>query len=65
MHPNYLEYEVTISAENIILQREKEHCAIFIHPHLIWGLPVYSLGLGQAEVFEFGLGLRLGNLVIA
>jgi len=34
--------EVTISPEKIILQKEKEHCAIFIHAHFmcLW------LGLG-------------------
>jgi len=37
------EYEVTISPEKIILQREKEHCAIFICAHFIWSL---RLGLG-------------------
>jgi len=36
-------FEVTISAEKIILQREKEHCAIFIRAHFTWSL---RLGLG-------------------
>jgi len=39
-------FELTISLEIIpdfTVEREKEHCAIFIHAHLIWGL---QLGLG-------------------
>jgi len=35
--------EVTISPGKITLQIEKEHCAIFIRAHVIWGL---RLGLG-------------------
>jgi len=37
-----------ISPEKIILQREKEHCTIFIRTHFMWGL-------------RLGLGLGLGN----
>jgi len=37
---------VTISPEKIILQREKEHCAIFIRARFICGL---RLGLGTGE----------------
>jgi len=29
---------VTISSEKFILQREKEHCAIFICVHFMWDL---------------------------
>jgi len=35
---------VTISPEKIILQREKERCAIFIRAHFMWGLQI-RLGL--------------------
>jgi len=31
---------VTISPEKIVLQREKQHCAIFIRAHIMWGFSV-------------------------
>jgi len=37
-------FEVTILPEKIILQREKEYCAVFICAHLMWGLRL-ELGL--------------------
>jgi len=38
-----IDNKVTISLEKIILQGEKEQCAIYICKHFIWGL---QLGLG-------------------
>jgi len=44
--------------EKIILQREKEHCSIFIRTYLMWSL---RLGLGLSWGVELRLGLGLGN----
>jgi len=52
---------VTISPEKITLQREKEHCAIFIHAHFMWGL---QLGLGLSKGVRVGLSNRLNKIII-
>jgi len=66
-YSNVLEYEYFITEiiveiglrkrlfhqENIILRREKEHCAIFIHANFMWGL---RLGLG----LSWGVRIRVG-----
>jgi len=38
------QYEVTISPEKIILQREKEQCAIFIRAFIMWSLRLGLIG---------------------
>jgi len=45
-------YRVTISLGKIILQREKEHCAIFICPYFMSGLQL-GLGLGVGNRLNF------------
>jgi len=42
--------------KKIILQREKEHCTIFICVHLIWGL---RLGLGLSWGVRVRVGIRI------
>jgi len=47
---------VTISSEKVILQIEKEHCAIFICAHFMWGL---QLGLGLIWGVRVRVGVRI------
>jgi len=47
---------VTISLEKIILQGEKEHCAIFSSAHFLWGL---QLGLGLSWGVRVRVGVRI------
>jgi len=50
---------VTISPKkkySTSLQKEKEHCAIFIHEHFMWGL---RLGLGLSWGVRVRAGVRI------
>jgi len=50
-------FEVTISPKKLFLQREKEHCAIFIRAHFMWGLRL-ELGLSWGVRVRVGVRIR-------
>jgi len=55
--PAYNHFKVTNSPEKIILQREKEHCAIFILTRFIVGLRL-RLGLSWGVRVRVGVRIR-------